>query len=183
MSVSIAPAVAAGLLAAGVRLPLLIPVWLCLTSAAVAFLAPRRPAAHAAAEARTAFGSPSVPTSTWSRCGWPAALVWLRPSATLPRSAPVRRSRKLRGALADARTDGLSPAASLGRLGAELHLPDLVDTATRLALVDTTGAQAQASLRAQAASLRDRELPTPKARPTNAPSRCSSPRSSSGSGS
>jgi tight adherence protein C len=65
---------------------------------------------------------------------------------------------RLRGALADARTDGLSPAAALGRLGEDLALPDLVDTSLRLRLVDSTGAQAQTSLRAQAASLRDREM-------------------------
>jgi tight adherence protein C len=52
----------------------------------------------------------------------------------------------------------VSPAAALGRLGEDLAVPDLVDTSLRLRLVDTTGAQAQASLRAQAASLRDREL-------------------------
>ena len=65
---------------------------------------------------------------------------------------------RLRGALADARTDGLSPTAALGRLGTELAVADLVDTAARLGLVDTNGAQAEASLRAQAASLREREL-------------------------
>jgi len=64
----------------------------------------------------------------------------------------------LRAALLDARTDGLTPAAALRRLGEQLALPDLVDTATRLSLVDSSGAQAARSLQAQAASLRDREL-------------------------
>jgi hypothetical protein len=65
---------------------------------------------------------------------------------------------QIRGALADARTDGLTPSQALGLLGQQLQLPDLVETSRRLRLVDSTGAQVELSLRAQAASLRDREL-------------------------
>jgi Flp pilus assembly protein TadB len=65
---------------------------------------------------------------------------------------------RLRTALASGRTDGYSPARSIGRLGGELNLPDLQDLAAHLQLVDTTGAQAEASLRAKAQSLRERQL-------------------------
>ena len=154
-----APAALAVLLAAaGVTLPLLVPAWASLSAGAVAFLLPdvqlRQRAAALRREFRIAVGAylDLVAMRMASGAGLAEALADAASVGSGPAFA------HLRGALADARTDGLSPAASLGRLGAELHLPDLVDTATRLSLVDSTGAQAQASLRAQAASLRDREL-------------------------
>lgn len=151
-------ALAVLLAAAGVTLPLLVPAWGSLSAAAVAFLLPdvqlRQRAAALRREFRVAVGAylDLVAMRMASGAGLAEALADAASVGAGPAFA------HLRGALADARTDGLSPAASLGRLGAELHLPDLVDTATRLSLVDSTGAQAQASLRAQAASLRDREL-------------------------
>jgi tight adherence protein C len=154
-----APTVIAGLLAtAGIHLPALVPVWAALTVAAAGFVIPDSRLRSAARQARWVFRAAVgayldlVAMRMASGAGLAQALADGAAIGTGPAFA------KLRGALADSRTDGLSPAASLGRLGDELHLPDLVDTATRLALVDTTGAQAQASLRAQAASLRDREL-------------------------
>lgn len=153
-----APAAVALLALAGGRLPLLVPVWASLAGAAIGFFTPdtrlRRSAADARRGFRVAVGAylDLVAMRMASGAGLAQALGDAAAVGTGPAFA------QLRGALADARTDGLSPAASLGRLGDELHLPDLVDTATRLALVDATGAQAQASLRAQAASLRDREL-------------------------
>ncbi|HKE49889.1 MAG TPA: type II secretion system protein [Actinomycetes bacterium] len=65
---------------------------------------------------------------------------------------------RIRAALSGGRTDGLSPARSLGRLGSELDVPELIDLASQLSLVDTAGAQAETSLRAKAASLRERQL-------------------------
>ena len=154
-----APAVLSMVLAAaGVTLPLLVPAWASVSAAAVAFLLPdvhlRQRAAVLRREFRVAVGAylDLVAMRMASGAGLAEALTDAASVGSGPSFA------HLRGALADARTDGLSPAASLGRLGEELHLPDLVDTATRLSLVDSTGAQAQASLRAQAASLRDREL-------------------------
>jgi len=65
---------------------------------------------------------------------------------------------RLRAALHSGRTDGLSPARSLGRLGGDLGIPELDELAAHLDLVDTSGAQAEASLRAKADSLRDRQI-------------------------
>jgi tight adherence protein C len=155
----LAPAAAAALLSvAGVSVPLLVPVWVSLAAAAVGFFTPDTKLRSTATTARVAFRVAVgayldlVAMRMASGAGLAQALSDAAAVGTGPAFA------QLRGALADARTDGLSPAASLGRLGEELHLPDLVDTATRLALVDSTGAHAQTSLRAQAASLRDREL-------------------------
>jgi tight adherence protein C len=153
------PALLGGLLAtAGLTLPLLVPLWLCLTAAAVGYLLPDLRLRRAAAEARRAFRTSVaafldlVAMRMASGSGLAEAL---HDAASIGHGPAFAR---IRGALADARTDGLSPAQALGLLGTQLQLPDLIEVATRLRLVDTSGAQAQASLRAQAASLRDREL-------------------------
>ena len=144
--------------ALGGRVPLLVPLWVSVCAAVVAFLLPdlslRQAAAARRRDFRTAVGAflDLVAMRMASGAGLAEALSAAAAVGDGPAFA------RLRGALADARTDGLTPGAALGRLGEDLALPDLVDTSLRLRLVDTTGAQAQASLRAQAASLRDREL-------------------------
>jgi hypothetical protein len=155
----LAPALlATALAAAGLGLPLLVPLWMCLTGALVGFLLPDLHLRKTAAQARQAFRTSAgafldlVAMRMASGSGLAEAL---QDAARIGHGPAFAR---IRGALADARTDGLTPAQALGRLGQQLHLPDLVEVSTRLRLVDTSGAQAQASLRAQAASLRDREL-------------------------
>ncbi|MDP3713764.1 MAG: hypothetical protein Q8R60_14915 [Mycobacteriales bacterium] len=143
---------------AGLGLPLLVPLWLAMTGAVVGYLLPDLRLRRQASEARRAFRASVgayldlVAMRMASGSGLAEALHDAASIGTGPAFA------RIRGALADARTDGLTPAQALGRLGQQLQLPDLVDVSTRLRLVDTSGAQAQASLRAQAASLRDREL-------------------------
>jgi tight adherence protein C len=153
------PALLTGLLsAAGLTLPLLVPLWLCLTAAVVGYLLPDLRLRRAAADARRAFrtGVAAFLDLVAMRMASGSGLAEaLQDAASIGHGPAFAR---IRGALADARTDGLSPAQALGLLGNQLQLPDLVEVATRLRLVDTSGAQAQASLRAQAASLRDREL-------------------------
>jgi tight adherence protein C len=153
------PALAVGAAgAAGLTFPVLVPAWVSIAGALVGFLIPdlrlRSRAAQVRREFRVATGAylDLVAMRMASGAGLAEALIEAAQLGGGPAFA------RLRGALADARTDGLAPAAALGRLGEELALPDLVDTAARLSLVDTSGAQAEASLRAQAASLRDREL-------------------------
>lgn len=144
--------------AARLAVPTLVPAWISLAGAVVGFLIPDLRLRARAAQIRRDF---RVATAAYldlvamrmaSGAGLSEALG---DAAQLGGGSAFAR---LRGALADARTDGLAPAAALGRLGDELALPDLVDVAARLSLVDSSGAQAEASLRAQAASLRDREL-------------------------
>lgn len=154
-----APALLAVLLkSAGLGLPLLVPLWVSLSGALVGYLLPdlrlRREASDARRLFRASVGAylDLVAMRMASGSGLAEALH----EAARIGSGPA--FTQIRGALADARTDGLTPAQALGRLGQHLHLPDLVDTSTRLRLVDASGAQAQTSLRAQAASLRDREL-------------------------
>ena len=152
------PLVFAAAGAAGLSVPTLVPAWASLAGVVVGFLVPdlrlRARAGQVRRDFRIATGAylDLVAMRMASGAGLAEALG---EAAQLGGGHAFAR---LRGALADARTDGLAPAAALGRLGEELALPDLVDTAARLSLVDTSGAQAEASLRAQAASLRDREL-------------------------
>lgn len=143
---------------AGIGVPLLAPAWLCLGGALAGFYLPdvrvRSRAGEVRRGLRSAVGAylDLVAMRMASGAGLAEALS---DAARLGRGQAFVR---IRGALSDARTDGLTPPAALGRLGAELALPELVDTAARLALVEGGGAQAEASLRAQAASLRDRGL-------------------------
>ncbi len=65
---------------------------------------------------------------------------------------------RIRLALADAPLLGVSPARALGLAGAELRLPLLVELAEHLTLIDTSGAQAEESLRSKAESIRHRQL-------------------------
>ena len=155
----VAPALLGVLLnLAGLGLPLLVPIWVALSGALVGYLLPDLRLRKQAADARRVFRASVgayldlVAMRMASGSGLAEALHDAARIGTGPAFAQIR------GALADARTDGLTPAQALGRLGEHLQLPDLVDTSTRLRLVDASGAQAQASLRAQAASLRDREL-------------------------
>lgn len=66
--------------------------------------------------------------------------------------------RRLRSSFTDARTRGHSHAEVLHTLGTSIGLADLRDLAATVGLVESGGAQAAATLRVKAASLRDRQL-------------------------
>jgi len=158
VGVLVPPAVAVALSAVGTGVPVRVPVWAALTAGAVAFLLPdvrlRQTATARRRSFRTAMSGylDLVAMRIASGAGLAEAL------SDAANVGPGFAFASLRATLLDARTDGLTPAAALRRLGEQLVLPDLVDTATRLSLVDSSGAQAARSLQAQAASLRDREL-------------------------
>lgn len=65
--------------------------------------------------------------------------------------------RQIRSALQSARLAGHSPARAMETLGKSMDLPDLVELAAQLALVDESGAQMASTLRAKADALRSRE--------------------------
>jgi len=152
------PLLAAGLAVAGLTLPVVLPAWLALLVGAVAFLIPDRQVAQQAAERRRDFISVMgvfldlVAMKMASGAGLAEAL---RDASTVGHGWAFAR---VRAALEDARTDGISPAGAMGQLGEELNVADLRDLAASLALVDSTGAQAEASLRAKSESLQSREL-------------------------
>jgi tight adherence protein C len=149
----------AGLLArGGIGVPILLPGWVALLVAVSLFTVPdmvvRRRAQDRRRDFRAAVGSylDLVAMKMASGAGLSEAL---RDAAAIGGDGPFAR---IRGALEDARTDGLTPAAALGQLGDELSLPDLRELSAGLSLVAASGAQAEESLRAKAASLREREL-------------------------
>jgi tight adherence protein C len=65
---------------------------------------------------------------------------------------------QLRSALARAQLTGESPWAAFARLGEQLDLPELRETASGLALAGTHGARVRASLQARAQAMRNRDL-------------------------
>jgi tight adherence protein C len=65
---------------------------------------------------------------------------------------------QLRSTLARARLAGESPWRAFARLGEELDLPELRETASGLALAGTHGARVRASLQARAQAMRNRDL-------------------------
>jgi len=143
---------------AGVGVPVVLPAWVALLFAGLLFTAPdivvRRRAQERRRDFRAALGSylDLVAMKMASGAGLSEAL---RDAAAIGGDGPFAR---IRGALEDARTDGLTPAAAIGQLGEELGVPDLRELSAGLSLVGSSGAQAEESLRAKAASLREREL-------------------------
>jgi tight adherence protein C len=155
---AVGPLLAGMLALAGVGGTVLLPAWVALLFAGLLFTVPdmtvRRRAHDRRRDFRAAVGSylDLVAMKMASGAGLSEAL---RDAAAIGGDGPFAR---IRGALEDARTDGLTPAAALGHLGDELSLPDLRELSAGLSLVAASGAQAEESLRAKAASLREREL-------------------------
>jgi tight adherence protein C len=155
---TIGPLLAGMFALVGVDVPILLPGWVALLLAGLLFTVPdmvvRRRAQDRRRDFRAAVGSylDLVAMKMASGAGLSEAL---RDAAAVGGNGPFAR---IRGALEDARTDGLTPAAAIGQLGDELGLPDLRELSAGLSLVASSGAQAEESLRAKAASLREREL-------------------------
>jgi tight adherence protein C len=143
---------------AGVRIPVVIPVWLGLAVGGVFFFLPdlevkqqadarRRDFRHAIGAfldlvAMNLSGGRGVPEALMAASeigsGW---ALW-----------------RLRDALANARITGQTPWQALGALGDEVRVDELRDLAAALGLVADDGAKVRESLTARAASLRRREL-------------------------
>ena len=143
---------------AGVRIPVVIPVWLGLAAGGVFFFLPdlevnqqadarRRDFRHAIGAfldlvSMNLSGGRGVPEALMAASeigsGW---ALW-----------------RLRDALANARITGQTPWQALGALGEEVRVDQLRDLAAALSLVADDGAKVRESLTARAASLRRREL-------------------------
>jgi tight adherence protein C len=143
---------------AGVRIPVVIPVWLGLAVGGVFFFLPdlevkqqadarRRDFRHAIGAfldlvAMNLSGGRGVPEALLAASeigsGW---ALW-----------------RLRDALANARITGQTPWQALGALGEEVRVDELRDLAAALGLVADDGAKVRESLTTRAASLRRREL-------------------------
>jgi tight adherence protein C len=139
-------------------LPWLLGAWVALLAAAAVFVAPDQRVKRAAATRRRDFQATLtayldlVAMRAASGSGVAEAL---RDAAAIGSGYGWRR---LRAALEDARLDGRSPATGLATLGAEIQVAELTELAAQLSLVDATGAQAEATLRAKAEALREQQL-------------------------
>ena len=154
----IVPLLFAGLGAAGLHVPVVIPVWLALTLAVIFFFLPdlelkqkaeayRKDFRHAVGAfldlvAMNLAGGRGVPEALMAASeiggGW---ALW-----------------RIRDALANARITGQTPWQALGALGEEVRVDELRDLSAALSLVSEDGAKVRESLTARAASLRRREI-------------------------
>ena len=149
-------AILAGL--AGIRFPVVIPVWMGLIAAGIFFFLPdlelkqkatarRRDFRHAVGSfldlvAMNLAGGRGVPEALMAAgeigSGW---AMW-----------------RIRDALTNARITGQTPWQALGGLGEDVGVEELTDLASALSLVAEDGAKVRESLTARAASLRRREI-------------------------
>jgi tight adherence protein C len=138
--------------------PWLVAAWVSVLAAAGAFLLPDARVRRAARERRRDFAAAIaayldlVAMRAASGSGVAEAL---RDAARIGSGGAFA---LLREALDDARLAGQSPAWGLRLLGEELDVVELRQLSAQLQLIDASGAQAEASLRAKADALRARQL-------------------------
>ncbi len=144
--------------AAVTGLPWLVGAWLSVLAAAVMFVLPDSRTRQVAAAQRRDFTTAIaayldlVAMRAASGSGITEALRDAARIGTGPAFA------LLVEALDDARLSGQAPAGALGRLGEQLDVIELRQLSSQLQLIDASGAQAEASLRAKADALRSRQL-------------------------
>jgi tight adherence protein C len=154
----VVPLLFAVLGAAGLHVPIVIPVWLAIAVAVIFFFLPdlevkqkadayRKDFRHAVGAfldlvAMNLAGGRGVPEALMAASeiggGW---ALW-----------------RIRDALANARITGQTPWQALGSLGEEVRVDELRDLSAALSLVAEDGAKVRESLTARAASLRRREI-------------------------
>jgi hypothetical protein len=143
---------------AGVRIPVVIPVWLGLAVGGAFFFLPdlevKQQADARRRDFRHAIGAflDLVSMNLSGGRGVPEALM---AASEIGSGWALWR---LRDALANARITGQTPWQALGALGEEVRVDELRDLAAALGLVADDGAKVRESLTARAASLRRREL-------------------------
>jgi tight adherence protein C len=143
---------------AGVRIPVVIPVWLGLAAGGVFFFLPdlevKQQADARRRDFRHAIGAflDLVSMNLSGGRGVPEALM---AASEIGSGWALWR---LRDALANARITGQTSWQALGALGEEVRVDELRDLAAALGLVADDGAKVRESLTARAASLRRREL-------------------------
>ena len=142
----------------GLRLGWVVPVWVAVAFAAVAFFAPdMQLKAVAAARRHTMQHATSayLDLVAISLAGGAAAEEALRNALADGQGWPFDR---LRGAINDAQLQGIPPWQALGRLGRDLDIRELVELADSLALAGTEGATVRKTLVAKAAASRSHQL-------------------------
>jgi tight adherence protein C len=151
-----APAVAAGCLLIGVRFPLVIPIWLALAGAVVMVVVPFRQVRREATEARAGFAHA---LSAFCDVAAMALSAGQETHGALFEAAAAGSGTafdELTNALQTGFLAGQTPGESLGQLGRDLGIEDLVELGGTIALAETEGAPVSETIAAKARSIRER---------------------------
>jgi Flp pilus assembly protein TadB len=151
-----APVVAAGCLVVGVRIPLIIPIWLALAGAAVMVLVPFRQVRTAATEARAGFAHA---LSAFCDVAAMALSAGQETHGALFEAAAAGSGPafdEMTNALQTGFLAGQGPGESLQQLGRDLGIEDLVELGGTIALAETEGAPVSETIAAKARSIRER---------------------------
>jgi tight adherence protein C len=151
-----APVVAAGCLLIGIRIPLVIPIWLAFAGAGVMVLVPFRQVRREAAEARAGFAHA---LSAFCDVAAMALSAGQETHGALFEAAAAGSGPafdELNNALQTGFLAGHSPAESLRQLGRDLGIEDLVELGGTIALAETEGAPVSETIAAKARSIRER---------------------------
>jgi tight adherence protein C len=153
-----APATAALMMEGGVRLSVILPVWISLVFAAAGAVIPLVSLKRAAADRRRAFRHALG-------CFLDLVAVRLAGGAGIESALALSAASgqgwaftELRQALAEARLMGEPPWAGLDRLGTQLHISELNELAASVALAGDEGARVRRSIAAKARTIRIRGL-------------------------
>jgi len=169
------PAAVAFTSAAGVSLPVIVPVWVSLVFGVVGFFLPDLLIRGEAAEARRGFRhalSAFLELVRINLAGGAGIEGALHDSVSVGSGWAFDR---LREALALSRLSGETPWAALGRLGVELRIDELIELSSSLVLAGSEGAKIKESLAAKADSLRRHEAAVAEAKAQEASERMSVP--------
>lgn len=151
-----APVVAAGCLLLGVRIPLVIPVWLALAGTVVMVVVPFRQVRRDATEARAGF---THALSAFCDVAAMALSAGQETHGALFEAAAAGSGPafdELTNALHTGFLAGQSPGESLQQLGSDLGIEDLVELGGTIALAETEGAPVSETIAAKARSIRER---------------------------
>lgn len=143
---------------AGVRLPVVLPVWagvLSILGGAIAPLVALRSEARAARRGARAVVSSFLDLVTLCLAGGMGIEGALHASAGV---AQDRLSARLRQALSAARDRGETPWQALAALGRQLRIDELTELSAAVALAGTEGARIRSTLSAKSASIRRHQL-------------------------
>ena len=171
----VVPAVVAAAGVAGMKLPVILPVWISLALGVAGFFLPDVLIRGEAAEQRRGFRhalSAFLELVRINLAGGAGVEGALHEAVSVGRGWAFMR---LREALAVARLSGEAPWAALGRLGQELRIDELVELSSSLLLAGSEGAKIRDSLAAKADSLRRHEGSMAEARAQQASERMSLP--------
>lgn len=149
-----APLVYAIALLGGVRLPVVMPLWVSVALGPVGFLLPTLTLRSAAADRRRDFRhalSAFLDIVSISLAGGRGVETALHDAASAGRGWAFD---EIRRSLLEAQLLGETPWSGIARLGAELDLPELGELAASASLAGAEGARVRASLAAKAKALR-----------------------------